>query len=306
MNRIRRYTAVVLAVILLLLPLTSCGKKNEKTVGMCGEYEILYEEVRYEALTYRHKHPDCTEEELRAAVEQAIRERYAVAVLCAQYTPASSMDSEVIAERAKTDIENLTASLGGKSEYKQYLKELYATAHLFERLIILALMQQDLEGTVFRQTELEHADALLNWWREGNCVQATKLTFPDRQTAEAARALIDGTASLEMLLGQEAFAAATAEPSTYYFRDLRGTPEETLALTLEGVGDATSVSVSDNGAYFFVCEKENDYEILVYQAPTALSIYREARISQMILTAAAELSLTWNDLGAELVLTDIE
>lgn len=295
MNRMRRYTALALAVLFLLLPLASCGKKNEKAVGACGDYEILYEEVRYEVLTYRHKHPDCTEEELRAAVEQAIRERYAVAVLCAQYVPASSMDSDVLIERSENDIENLISSLGGKSDYKQYLKEMYATEHLFELLMILALMQQDLESTVFRQTELEHAEALLNWWREGNCVQATKLIFADRQAADAARALIDGTTPLESLLAQDAFATATVEPSTYYFRDLRGTPEETLALTLDGVGSATFVAESDGEAYFFVCEKENDYDVLVYQAPSALSIYRENRISEMITAAASELSLTWYD-----------
>lgn len=306
MNRMRRYIVLGLVAILLVLPLASCGKKSEKAVGTCGEYEILYEEVRYEVLTYRHKHPDCTEEELRTAVEQAIRERYAVAVLCAQYTPASSMDSEALAERAKADIENLIASLGGKSEYKQYLKEMYATEHLFERLMVLALMQQDLENTVFRQTELEHAEALLNWWREGNCVQATKLIFSDRQAAEAARVLADGTVSLESLLKQNEFATAAVEPSTYYFRNLRGTPEEALALTLEDVGDATAVSESDGYAYFFVCEKENDYDVLVYQAPSALSIYRENRISELIISAASELTVTWNELGAELVLSDIE
>ena len=307
MKKFGKPLALLLALLLLSCSLASCAKKNEKAVGVCGEYEILYEELRYETLTYLAKHPECTEEELRQAVEQAIKERYAVLVLCKEYTPSASADSPEMEERVNADIDSLISSLDGKSEYKSYLKELYATENFFKKFLAITLMQQDLENAVFQGTELESSEALLNWWKDGNCVNATKLSFSDQATAEAAREKLEKRISLQDLLKDEAFSSVTVADPMYYFRSMRNTAEEALAMELDQIGDVSSVSASEDGFYFFLWEKENDYENLAtYQAPSALSIYRENRISEMILTTAEPLTVEWNEYGAELILREIK
>lgn len=59
MKRSLKYTALLLSLILLLLPLSACSEEDnspdedEKIVGSAGEYDILYDELRFVTLTYK-------------------------------------------------------------------------------------------------------------------------------------------------------------------------------------------------------------------------------------------------------------
>ena len=137
MNRWIKTTAFFLTIFLLSCSVCACAPRNGKVVGACGEYEILYEEVRFETLTYLEKNPNCTEDALREAVETAILERYAIAELCKQYIPSVSMESDGMKELAESEREKAIEALGSKKDFKAYLKEIYATQNFFEKLLIL-------------------------------------------------------------------------------------------------------------------------------------------------------------------------
>ncbi len=306
MNRWKKITAWSLALILLTLSFCACGVRSKKAVGVCGEYEILYEELRYEALTYMEKHPDCTEEELREAVERAIRERYAVAELCKQYTPSATMDSPELKELAKSEQEKAVSDMGSKKKLKAALEEIYLSENFLQKQLILTQMQIDLETALFADTELKNKDTLLAWLKNGNCVRIRKLIFTDAESATAAREeLLQGT-KLEDLLQNERFSNATAYQPDYYFRDLNQTDEEKAALALTTSGDVSAV-LESNGSYVLLLRVVDDFENLTnYQAETALERYRENRLAPLIQEAADGLSLTWNDFGAKLTFQEIK
>ncbi len=306
MNRWRKITAWSLALVLLTLSLCACGVRGKKAVGVCGEYEILYEELRYEALTYMEKHPDCTEEELRDAVERAILERYAIAELCRQYTPSASMDSPELKELAEAEQEKAVSDLGSKKDLKEALEEIYLSENFFQKQLILTQMQIDLETALFADTELKNKDTLLTWLKDGNCVRIRKLIFTDADTATAAREELTQGTELEDLLQREPYSEATSYQPDYYFRDLKQTDEEKAALNLAAAGNVSPVLESD-GSYVLLLRVADDFDNLAdYQAVTALERYRENRLAPLIQTAADGLSVTWNDFGAKLIFKEIE
>ncbi len=300
-----KFAAWSLILVMLALSLCACGARNKKTVGTCGEYEILYEELRYEALTYAEKHPDCTEEELRAAVELAILERYAIAELCKEYVPSLSMDSPELKELAESEQEKAVNDLGSKKELKAALKEIYLSEAFFQKQLILTQMQIDLEAALFEDTELRDRDTLLAWLKDGNCVRIRKFVFADEETAASARRELTGGTSPDELLQKDGFSGTTAYQPDYYFRDLKKTDEEKAALSLDR-GGVSEVLESD-GTYVLLLRVEDDFDDLAdYQATTALERYRENRLAPLIQEAADGLSLVWNDFGAKLTFKEIE
>ena len=57
MKKTLRIAAAVLAIVMLLTAAVSCRSKQEKqeqrVVGTCGGFEVLYEELRYVTLSYK-------------------------------------------------------------------------------------------------------------------------------------------------------------------------------------------------------------------------------------------------------------
>lgn len=306
MNRWTRFAALLLASLLMCGSLYGCGTRNKKAVGICGEYEILYEEVRFEALTYLENHSNCSEEELRNAVEQAILERYAILELCKEYTPSASMTSPELEEMAQSEKEKAITALGDKKEFKEYLKEIHASEHFFETLLIITQMQVDLETAIFAESELKDAKTLLEWLKNGNCVRVRKLVFENIETAEMAREELVADTSLEKLTEMEAFSSAKIYQPDYYYRDLNETDEELAALALEEVG-AVSPVLQSNGTSYLLLRVEDDFERLEdYQVVTALERYRESRLTPLIQEVANSLTLTWNDAGNKLIFSEID
>lgn len=304
MNRWIKFTAFLLTLVFLSCAICSCTPRNGKVVGTCGEHEILYEELRFEALTYLEKHPDCTEDELRAAVEQAISERYAVTELCKQYLPSASMESDEMKELAESEREKAIAALGSKKDFKAYLEEIYATKNLFDRLLILTQMQIDLETVIFAETELKNADTLLTWLKDGNCVRARRLAFSSLDRATAVRTELLAGEEIDNVL-ESAEDYSVSQPD-YYFRNLNQTSEEAAALSLAKAGDVSEVLESD-GKFVLILRVEDNYENLEnYQINSVLDRYRENRLAPMIEEAAKGLPLSWTKQGEKLVLKDID
>lgn len=304
MKRWIKFTALFLTLVFLSCAICSCAPRNGKAVGVCGEYEILYEELRFEALTYLEKNPNCTEDELRAAVELAISERYAVAELCKQYLPSVSMESDKMKELAEAEREKAIDALGSKKDFKAYLKEIYATQNLFDRLLILTQMQIDLEKAIFAETELKNEESLLTWLKDGNCVRARRLVFDSREAAQALRAeLIAAEKSDDVLKNAEGYSVSQPD---YYFRDLNLTTEEAAALALAQEGAISEVLESD-GKFVLILRVEDNYENLEnYQIGTVLDRYRESRLAPLIEEAKETLLVSWTERGAKLILKNID
>ena len=306
MKLFKKYVAWLLILATLATLLSSCGVGKKRVVGLCGDYEVLYEEVRFEALTYLQENPNCGEEELRAAVEQAIRERYAVLELCREYTPEASLESEELKELAKAEQKKAIAQLGSKKDFKAYLKEAYLTKNLLQKLLMITQMQVDLETAMFADTELANKDTLLAWLKDGNCARIRKITFTDAEAAAEAMTKLRNGTTIDELKKTDLLANSYVSQPDYYFRNLNNTPEEAAAMALEQVGDVSDVATI-NGKYYLFIREENKFENLEnYQVSTALERYRENQLSPIIAEKAASLELSWNKAGAKLVLKDIK
>ena len=300
----KRYVKIIsLVMSLVTLALTgSLGSftlKNRRVVAKCGEYKIRYEEIRYEAMTYLYNNPDASEEEVRQAVEQAVKERYAVLDLCYEIIPELIENTKALKEAVKSNEKEIVESLGSKSEYRKSLKEIYANKHFFRQFLQLTLMQGELENEVYKGTQLENDKTLLDWWEAGNCVRVTRVTFSDRASAEALRARLDGGESLESLVGSDVLEGSAIEPRYYYFRDLHGSADETVAMAMVETGEISSVIETDEG-YRVLIREADDFETLVYQASAALNLYREEQIASLIKTKADSMTFTWNRRGKKL------
>ena len=306
MKYFKKYVAWLLILASLAALLSSCGIGNRQVVALCGEYEISYEEVRFEALSYLQKNPNCSEEELRAAVEQAIGERYAVLELCKEYTPEASLESKELKELAKTEQEKAIEQLGSKKDFKAYLKEAYLTKNLLQKMLMITQMQVDLEAAIFANTELASKDTLLIWLKNDNCARIRKITFTDAETATAAQTALRSGVTVEELKSTDLLTNSYVSQPDYYFRNLNNTPEETAAMALEQVGDVSEV-LNVNGKYYLFIRENNNFENLEnYQVNLALERYRENRLTPMIGEKASTLTVSWNKRGTKLILKDIK
>jgi hypothetical protein len=268
-------------------------------VAECGGYEVLYEEIRFEALTYLYRNPDASEEEVRLEVERAVKERYAVLALCAEHLPELTLDSDALEARAEADEEAIIESLGGKSEYRKSLKEIYANRHFFRYFLKITLMQGELENEIYKGTHLESDKTLLDWWKAGNCTRVTRVHFSDRGAAEALLAELGAGKTVESLVGSDALAGSTIDSHYYYFRDLHGSADEAAALALAATGDVSGVVETSEGFCVMIREAD-DFETLVYQTSAALNLYREAHIATLIEAKADTLTLEWNRRGEKI------
>lgn len=310
MKRITTLLAILLACLIPLLSFTACGAKNKIAVGTCGEYEVLYDELRFQTLMYLEDHPDCTEEELDAAVKDALCRQYAILLLCKEYLPTVSVEDASIQEAVDAAVESAITAQGSKSAYKKMLKERYLNKDLMNRMLSVAQMQVELEKIIYKGTELESADAFGAWLTNGNCVRIRRMYFPATsfsadEVAAIRLSLLAGADPLTLLNTEQKNNGATLYQPDYYFRGLNETDAEAAAFTLSTVGDVSTV-VSDVNGYSILIRVENDFENLVnYQKETAFNRYRENRLNALLDEAAAKLSVQWNAYGSEIELLNI-
>ena len=306
MKLLKKYTAWLLILASFVMLFASCGVGNKRVVGLCGDYEIQYEEVRFEALSYLQENPDCSEEELLAAVEQAIRERYAVLELCKEYTPEASLDSKELKELAEAELEKAIEQFGSKKEFKAYLKESYLSQNLLQKMLMITQMQVDLETAIFANTELASKDTLLTWLKNRNCARIRKITFTTLETATAAQTALRAGVTVDKLKNTDLLDNSYVSQPDYYFRNLNNTPEEAAALAIETVGDVSEI-VNVSGKYYLFIREDNNFENLEnYQVSLALERYRENILTPMIQEKASTLTVSWNKVGAKLELKSIK
>ena len=316
MKHTLKITALLLAAWLLFLT-AGCAGNAEEPVGSCGPYEILYEELRYHTLRCRDENPGYTEEELQAAVKQALAEQYAVLELAAEYLPDRSPESESMQALVEEAIAGAKESMGGKSAFKDYLEQSYLTEHLMRRLLAITQMEIELENRLFAGTELEDEEAMLAWLDDGNYVRVRRISLPltdadgnpMREQAEALRLeLMNAHGAAPDSLITPALTAAGVEcaPAEFLFRGMADEQLTDAALALFAVGDVSGVLETAEG-YCILVRVEDDRETLEeYQLPDILDRCRAERMEELIATAAAELSVSWNEYGSGLLLTGLE
>lgn len=314
MKRTGKLLALVLAGLLLPL-LSACSNHSDKPVGSCGSYEIVYGELRYTALTYRSRHPECTEEELRSAVGQELLEQYAILELCAEYLPEQSIDSPEIQDLVDQAIESAKEELGGKDAYKDYLEEHYLTEQLMRRLLAMTQLQIELENKLFAETELESEETLLSWLDNGNYTRVRRVFFPltdqdgNSMLAQAEHCLTElkkGGAPDALITSAQAAAGAKCLQAEFFFRGLEDAELENAAFSLTETGAVSELVTAADGYYILIRTQDDRDALVNYQLPTLLDRYRADRLDELADEAAKKLSINWNAYGSGLRLTELK
>ena len=312
MKRAIRLLALCLCLV-FCLPLASCAARNQKVVGSCMGQDILYEELRLEALRYREDHPDATEEELREAVTSAIVNRYAVLLLAQEHLPGVDINSDAFRAIVDAEEERAIEQFGSKSKYKRGLKEEYANPHLMRRLLALTQLEMDVKTAIFKGTELESTSSLLLWLEDGNFVRVRRIRFVFTDATKEERKqealafyqrFVSGEKVSDLL---PTFKNASAVQPAYYFKGLGEGELQDAALALASAQVDRGHVVEINGAWEVLIRLDNDRDSFInYQLSTVLEKYRSIRFEELLSRAIAQTTIDWNEYGLSLVLGKIK
>ncbi len=151
---------VALLLLLSVLLLSSCASARPiessedelRVVGSVGEYEVLYEELRFLVLTYKKTMTETYGEDFfedtknreaaREYIFDTIKYNYAVLQMCRDV--GIEYDEPVILEAVQNKVEERVNELGSRKKYKKYLEENYLTDNLFRFNISVDIIQNEL------------------------------------------------------------------------------------------------------------------------------------------------------------------
>lgn len=149
-NKILRSTlCIILGVLMFAFSSCSSAKPIEssdeelRVVGNVGEFDVLYEELRFLVLTYKKmllntygeeifNDPQSAakyEAEIRDYVYKNITANYAVLKMCREV--GIEADEQAISAAVQRAVEDTVDSLGGRRKYKKFLKENFMTDSFF-------------------------------------------------------------------------------------------------------------------------------------------------------------------------------
>lgn len=158
----RRFIALSLLVTVLLFTGCSASRPIESTeeearvVGTVGEFEVLYEEFRFIALTYKQtlintygedifddlEKAEALSRQIKDYVYNTITANYAVLTMCREV--GIEADDPILLESVQKKIEETIESLGGRRKYIKYLEENYLTDNFLRFNTCVDLMQNEL------------------------------------------------------------------------------------------------------------------------------------------------------------------
>lgn len=315
----------IVPLFLLLFLLVSCSPKNDKVIGSCAGYDVLYEELRYtvqnckkemadlygEDIWNSEKNADAYKKELKERVTVSLEKDYTLLAAAADLLPSLSPECEELAPEVEKNLEEAVESFGGKSEYKSALKELNLTEHFLRVQIGRTLIQMRLQDLVSDGTYAKNEETLLSYLDGGNYRRVQKIVVSIDQNhhvlpvMEQAKRLqkdaVAGTLDLSSL-GEN----VSVSPPSYYYRGLGSENEETLIFGLQNVGDVSEVTQIDGGYGFFI-RLDDEREFMVNnQLSTLLDRYREKQLADVLILYAKDVAFVWNEDGKSIDLLSVK
>ena len=334
MQKFKRATAFLLAMLFGMLALCACSsskKQEQRVIGSCAGYDVLYEELRYVTLTYKDMFESTygegiwddlqTAETYRAELEETVwsmmLNNYAVLAACQAYgMTKESMNDEKIEEAIDEQIEEVIDQYGGKKAYQEDMERLYMTENFLRFCLRVAYLENELKYILtqdlgFIESDLEN---FIDWLEDGNCVYVQHVFIrndtgddpeANRATAEDIRQqLLDG-ADIGDFVGSKVNEDLQNIAPYFLVRDVYTEVMEDAAFALEEVGDVSEVIDAGNGYYVMV---RLDYEesSLLLKSSDLLSSYQWARAEAVAEEMKKDLKIELNEYGKSLDLLTIE
>ncbi len=305
--KIRVFSALFAAVCLLSL-LGGCANREKEVVGSCAGYDILYEEVRFVALSERKEGQSAAD--LQAAVAARITEDYAVLTAAKEFFPDLTLDDSDIQKAVDAAVEEAIESYGSKSKYKTFLKGQNLTENYARLLLARAEVELkwrgELEKRLFENTELENETAFAEWLADGNLVRVRKIVAESEATAKEIRAaLIAGKTAEEATKGKSGVDLSAKFYLVRGYADDKELEADAFALNAE---NPTGEIRATGAGYRLLIPEEIDMKTFTdYQLPAYLKNMREAALQSeseaRLAKAAKENPFAFNEVGKSIDLT---
>lgn len=289
----RRLLPLWLLAGVLVVGLSGCGSgKETEPVGSCGGDPILREE--YEYLTARLG-DGLSENEKRERIAASLTEDRAI-LAAAKALLGLGIEDKQVQDAVDAGVDAAIETYGGKSAYKDALKEQSLTVHHFRRMLALAELQRLVQEKLFSGTELESETAFAAWLKNAdNYARAEQFVFGTQAEAEAFLAAVAGGAAAdeccEALGGQRRKAG-------WFFRGLGGEAVDNAVFSLPADGTTLSPAVEQNGTFAVyrraaVSETERE-DMAAMQGLAVRDRLRDLAWEQLLETYSAGLSVSWN------------
>ena len=331
-----KIAGLLLCAVMLVLSLVSCAAgrpvkasaQDLKVVGKVGNFDVLYEELRYVTLFYKQQLEDKYGEgiwkdtataqkysdELYELVTRNITANYAVLSLCAEV--GITTDAKEIQESVTSYINEMAEELGGRSQYKKQLKAENATDHFLRFTIAVDYCQNELYYSYTQDLGLIETDfeKIYDYIMADNFVRTVHVYIQNdkdddveknRAAAENVVEQIKNGESINKLIGSsvnEDFDLTTTDG--YYFgRGEMLQAYEDAAFALE-VNEVSGVVETPTG--FYVIKRlplESAY--VMQHLTTLIDQYQYSELNKYIDQRQEQLSIEFNDYGKSLDLTAI-
>ena len=342
MKRSVKYTALLLSLVLLLLPLASCKGEDqtkdggEEIIGTAGEYDILYDELRFVTMTYKQlldidygdgnsengtiwdneetaqRYKKLLEEKVYAMLE----ENYRVLAACSAYGIGRDvLEGEEIQSRVETQYKNAIATFTTEDAFYADMKSNYMTERLYRLYLARDFMKYKLRDAVLQDQDtdvIKDQDSFYKWLRNGNCVYVQHILLRNDEgevvetnriiAEEVSNAIKDGEYTIEDYVGTQINDDLT-NAAPYYL--IRGLYDEALTdegLRLYAVGDVTDAIETDEG-YYVLQKMEEPKGDLEGRVAEFYDTYLWTTIGNT--SAGAQSTVTLNDYGKSIDLTAI-
>ena len=338
--------AILLLCTLFICTFDACANaKNKKVIGTSGEYEIPYEQLRFITMTYKMdldaKYGDgneengtiwddpTTAEQYRAELEKLVwgtmKENYALLAACANYhIGRDAFEGKEIKKAVDQSMKEVLAEYATKRDYKNDLKERYATDSLFRFYFAMDEMKYLLHGAMQKDGAFFTDEAAFEeWLTDGNCVyvQHFLLTHEsdeekeeNRTILEAAREkLISGEWTLTDCINKANDDLSNVSPY-YLVRNVHKDELVDAALLLEEADDVSEIVEIEGALYVFVRIAEVASEdangkfqsTLSLQLTNLLSTYQWAIVGDAVEAAKEDVQFELNEYGKSIDLVAMQ
>ena len=337
MKKALRCAALLLALLFLSLPLFSCSQ-NERAVGTVGDYEILYEELRFVTMSFKKvldaDHGDSIadngtiwddpvlaarySEALRERVTEMLQQNYRVLIACEQYGIGKDvLESDEIREAVDRQIESAIRSFGSRDAFRADMESNYMTEHLYRLYLAREQMKYKLRDAVLKDSEtalIRDQQSFFEWLRDGNCVYVQHVFVRNDEgedvstnrliAKEISVALQNKERHIDSYVGTMLNDDLTNVSPYYLIPSVYDKALTDAGLRLYDVGDATDPIETEEG--FWVLQRIEEPEgALESQIGDLFDTYLWASIGGD-LSGDTEVEIVWNDFGKEIDLTQMQ
>ena len=309
----------------------------EKPVATFGDYEVLYEELRYLVLTQKDimkatygetifDTPESAESyrsELERTVSEKLKENYVVLAACNHYLPDLKMDDDTVTNAVEDFIADAAKQAGDEETFFAMSESYYMTENFIRFTAAVSIMEDLLRQELAKRSDFEtfFADTeeqqFADWIRAGNGVFVQHIfvrndigedVAQNRLIAEDAREqLSSGALTVKEAVGSSVYNQDPSNTAPYYLiRDVYDPALEDAALALQADGDVSSVVETEEGFYVFVRMEDPEELILGQKLSTLLSSHQWSRTEHIKDTFRDSVSFEWTDFGSSLDWLTIE